>query len=395
MGIEAKLAADDYELSTTMAINVTFINQTLDLGGAEIFNTDLLTELSRQGVEIQAFTTEPRFVQLLKKNQVTAQQIPVIMDLIGNWKGLVKAVFYFPYGFYYYWRLVVTHRSTDVFLLSSFTEKIFVTSMANFYHIPVVWLEFGPVSPLFKKFWSFPDFLYRQVSRLPAKVIVPSLHTQADLIKGKYFLIKQLAVIPCGRKLALEKINSKKIITEPLLVCVSRLEPGKGQNLLIQAFSIVNKKIPKSRLLITGDSPWKKELESLVKRLNLEKNVDFVGRVPDSLLVMSQAQVCVFPSTWELEGFGLVTIEAMALGKPIVAFAVGPTVEILQDHRNGWLAKKGNIDDLAEKLLFVLTHPTEAQRAAHQAQLDFKEKYQIEMVAKKYISEFELLQDRK
>ncbi|PIY79397.1 MAG: hypothetical protein COY81_02800 [Candidatus Pacebacteria bacterium CG_4_10_14_0_8_um_filter_43_12] len=371
-------------------LTVNFVCQTLDIGGAEIFNLDLMTELQQQGIALNCYTTEPRFVKLLQKNQLQAEQIPVILDLVGDWKGLLKAGFYLPKALWYYWQLVRKNRATDLFLLSSFTEKIIVSPLAAWYQIPVVWLEFGPLYPVLNKFLGFPKLLYWLVKDLPAAVIIPSQHTKKDVLKTGRIWTKKISFIPCGRKISKTQLAKyQRLKIQPnTVVCVSRLEKGKGQDLLLQAFKIVVTQIPQAKLVMTGDSPWLPYLKKLATKLGLNSSVQFVGRVPDALKLMAQSAVCVFPTVWELEGFGLVVIEAMALGKPVIAYANGPVPEIINHKQNGLLVKKGNIPALAKQLLCVLTNKRLAENLARQGQTDFTNQYQITPVAKKYIQLF-------
>lgn len=363
-----------------------FINQSLDIGGAEIFHRDLLQELQKQGCHLEAFVTKPNYVALLQKAAIPVQEIPVILDLIGDWKGLVKALYLWPLAIGYYGWLVFTHRRVNTILLSSFTEKIFVTPIAKIFGIKIVWIEFGPIHPLLKKFGGFPGYLYSLVKNLPTQIIVPSQHTKHHLVTHSGVDASLIKIIPCGRAISLSdrKMYQQVSVKKMVAVCVSRLEPGKGQDILIRAFPEVLKKFPQAKLQITGMSSWLTDLKKEVNDLDLSEAVEFIGRVPDALHVMAAAQVVVFPSVWELEGFGLVMIEAMALGKPIVAFAVGPAPEIIHHQRNGLLAKKSDVQDLAQQIISALGSSYSIQKMAATAAADFQDNYQMVQIANRY-----------
>jgi len=371
-------------------IKLLFVNQTLDIGGAEVFHTDLLSSLQKQHVDIRAYVSEPRYVNMLLEKKIQTQKIPVILDIVGNWKGLFKAFLLFPAAFLYYWTILAKNRNADLVLLSSFTEKFLVSPIAFFYRLPVLWIEFGPVHPLLKKFFGLPNIFYKMVSFIPQKVIVPSLHTQKSLIEHQNVFARKIVVIPCGRDITADQVRmlSQQKIVKNTILCLSRMEKGKGQDLLIKAFSMTRKENPNAMLQISGMSSWQTELSSLVKKLGLEDSVHFLGTVQDPLVCIARSQVCVFPSVWELEGFGLVMIEAMALGKPVVAFKVGPTSEIIRDQENGFLVEKENVTQLADKLLKVLKQTKEIQIISAQAKNDFYHLFQIEKVSKKYMDIF-------
>lgn len=368
-----------------LPLHILFLYQTLDIGGAEVFNADLLEALKKKGNTVSVATTHPRFASLLEKKGIASTHLPIIIDIVGDWKGLIKGIAFSPFAFLQYWQVLWRNRFADVILVTGYIEKIIVTPLATLLHIPVVWVEFGPITPLFLKFLGMPKYLYLAVSSLPTKVIVPSKHTYGDVVR--YVQKQKLIVIPCGRFISdhffhIHKIKSLK----KNIVCVSRLEPGKGQDLLIQAFALVHQRFPNVDLHITGEGNWRLNLEHITAELHLESCLHFVGRVESSLQLMGQADICVFPSVWDLEGFGLVTIEAMALGKPIVAFATGPVPEIIHDRRNGLLAIKGDVHDLANKMMMLLSSTSLSMQLGKQARSDFLKYYQIEMVAMRYNS---------
>jgi len=364
--------------------SITFINQTLGMGGAESFLGDLLEQLS-QRIEVNIFTTNKIWVNELKHRKLKAQSIPVVIDVIGNWKGLLKAVVLFPYALVVYTKLVFNNKS-ELILLSGFPEKVLVSLLSKIKNIPVVWIDFAPLQSIFIKFFRFPKLLYFLAKAIPIKVIVPTVSTKNLLISQAHISLAKMAVIACGRRIDRSKYqNIKK--QKGLIVCVSRLEPGKGQDLLIQAMPLILKKNPQAKLVIVGEGDFATQLNKLIKTLKLENQVTLLGRVLDPLTIMAQAEVCVFPSVWQLEGFGLVTIEAMALGKTVVGFDRTPTNEIIHHQQNGLLAKNNDIKDLASQILVLLSDPKLANKLGKHAAQDFAQHYTIEAVAEQYLRE--------
>lgn len=358
-----------------------FINQTLGIGGAEQFGEDLLCEFQSQGIEISAYVTHPQFQKSLVKRKISTQIIPVIIDIIGDWKGLVKAVFLFPKALFVYHQIVYQNRDTSVILLSGFPEKIIVSWFASWYKIPTVWIEYGPLETVFKKFFNLPFLLYKSVIEVPKLIIVPSKNTKKDLVKHFPMISSKLEVIPCGRP---EPAKYHQEVKEHQIVCVSRMEKGKGQDLLVEAFNKVLKNSPDATLVFVGQGDFEKKIKEKVSYFNIENSVSFMGRVADPLSIMAESEVCVFPSVWDLEGFGLVTIEAMSLGKSVVAFNSGPTPEIIAHNINGLLAEKGNTKNLAEQITRLFDDKKLAQKLGVQAKKDFQNTYQISTVAVKY-----------
>ncbi|GJM20455.1 MAG: glycosyl transferase [Planctomycetota bacterium] len=146
----------------------------------------------------------------------------------------------------------------------------------------------------------------------------------------------------------------------PVLVCVGRLAPQKDHPTLLAALAQLP---PEVTLLIVGDDPFgggRARLEAEAHRLGLGERARFLGirhDVPD-LLVASD--LFVLPSLWE--GLGLVFLEAMAVGLPVVATQVSAIPEVVEHGRTGWLVPPSDPGALAATLAEALSAP--AERAA-------------------------------
>jgi phosphatidylinositol alpha-mannosyltransferase len=140
----------------------------------------------------------------------------------------------------------------------------------------------------------------------------------------------------------------------PTLLYVGRLEPRKGVEYLIQAFSRIKAELPRARLVIVGDGGLLDDCEKLVKRLNLA-DVFFEGHVPGPQLpgYFQRADLVVVPSTGN-ESFGIVLVEAMAAGTPVVASRIDGFKTLVQDRRTGVFAEPRDPDSLATASLSVL-----------------------------------------
>ena len=115
-----------------------------------------------------------------------------------------------------------------------------------------------------------------------------------------------------------------------ILLTVRNLVPRMGLENLILAMQDIVKSVPDIHLIIGGTGPLKDELLSLRRRLNLDQHIHFTGFIPEDVLpeYYRAADIFVLP-TVELEGFGLVTLEALASGTPVLGTPVGGTKEIL------------------------------------------------------------------
>ena len=135
---------------------------------------------------------------------------------------------------------------------------------------------------------------------------------------------------------------------------VSKLWEGKGHEILIRAFKEVKKDIKVARLIIVGEGPLYSMLNDLVDRLGLSDSVLFTGFQMDVAEIISSFDVVVLPSYFE--GMGRVLLEAMAMGKPVVASRVGGIPDLVKDSVNGFLITPGDVKELSDALKKLLNN---------------------------------------
>jgi glycosyltransferase involved in cell wall biosynthesis len=202
-------------------------------------------------------------------------------------------------------------------------------------------------------------FLYRLENTLTSRcdvVIAVSDAVQKYILSRGIIDAKKIVVIHNGIDQA-EFDNVHLSIGQnktPAIGSVGRLHPIKGFDTLIKCFKIVLYELPSMRLEIIGDGPEKDRLLHLIETMGLHDSVLLHGRVPHDrvLSIMSNWDLLVHPAKWE--GFGLVLIEAMALGIAVVATRVGGVEEIIQDGVNGFLVQSDNPEKMAEKIVWLL-----------------------------------------
>jgi len=167
------------------------------------------------------------------------------------------------------------------------------------------------------------------------------------------------------------------------IIFVGRLHPVKRVNLLIEAFSLLNKTFPNARLLIVGDGDERKNLEKLVKDLNLEGHVDFVGFQDHEkvLSLMSQSDMIVLPSV--IEGNPRVLVEAMMLKVPVVATNVRGINDMVQHGETGYLVSRALPRDLAAAMNYILVNKEYSRRITENAYRYAKDQFSKEQVLKK------------
>jgi len=171
------------------------------------------------------------------------------------------------------------------------------------------------------------------------RIAVLSRFTQEKLWSAYRILSEKVVIIPGGVDLerfypAVDKVEIRRHLNIPeekmILLTVRDLEPRMGLENLICAFKEVIKVVPDGYLVLGGQGPLKNSLVSLSQELGVEDYIKFVGFIPEEDLsdYYRMADVFILP-TIELEGFGLITLEALASGVPVLGTPVGGTVEIL------------------------------------------------------------------
>jgi phosphatidylinositol alpha-1,6-mannosyltransferase len=155
----------------------------------------------------------------------------------------------------------------------------------------------------------------------------------------------------------------------PVIVCVSRLMTRKGQDQLIQALPQVLKVVPMASLIIVGDGPYRKHLEKLTADLGLRDNVHFTGKVDQAQLANWYATGDVFAMPcrtrvggWDVEGLGIVFLEASATGLPVIVGNSGGAVDAVLDGETGFLVNGNNLSEIRDRLIELLTNQDLAKR---------------------------------
>ena len=135
-----------------------------------------------------------------------------------------------------------------------------------------------------------------------------------------------------------------------IMACDSRLENKNGTHDVIEAANHFKNDIKDFKIIVVGDGPDRKKIETMIEKYNLKDKVFLLGRVQyfDLPKLMAACDIFVRPSL--AEGFGISFIEAMACGVGVVATPVGGIVDFLKDKENGLTCQPGNPKDIAEKI---------------------------------------------
>jgi len=150
-----------------------------------------------------------------------------------------------------------------------------------------------------------------------------------------------------------------------LIGTVGRLVWQKGFDYFLQAIPALIKSVPNSRFLIVGDGPLRPELEEQAITLGIRDHIIFAGHRRDIRDMLAAMNIVVIPSL--LEGFPMVTLEAMAMERPIVATAIDGITEQISDRIDGLLVPAKDPETLAHAILHLATDPSFARSLGSRA----------------------------
>jgi len=206
----------------------------------------------------------------------------------------------------------------------------------------------------------------RELARDCDHIIAATENERAQLVGYCNASPDAISVIPCGVNLDLFRPLNKKtarqqldLNEENIALFVGRIEPLKGIDRLLTVVAHVRKKEKVHLVVVGGYDESQAEMErltNLAQELNVQDSVTFAGMVEHEELPQyyCAADVCVIPSHYE--SFGLVALESLACGTPVVATRVGGIDSLISQGENGYVVD-GNPIDLADKVVEVLLHP--------------------------------------
>ncbi|GAA3489903.1 glycosyltransferase family 4 protein [Streptomyces cremeus] len=176
----------------------------------------------------------------------------------------------------------------------------------------------------------------------------------------------------------------------PVVVCVSRLVPRKGQDTLIEAMPRVLRSVPDAVLLVVGGGPYEKDLRELARRTGVADSVRFTGAVPWAELPAHYGAGDVFAMPCrtrrgglDVEGLGIVYLEASATGLPVVAGDSGGAPDAVLDGETGWVVRGGEPAEAAERVVTLLQDADLRRRMGERGRAWVEEKWRWDLLAEK------------
>ncbi len=172
---------------------------------------------------------------------------------------------------------------------------------------------------------------------------------------------------------------------KPTVLYLGRIKKYKSIDDLIIAFEKVLKAVPEAQLKIVGAGDYLRELKSLAGKLKIRDRVDFPGFVSreEKVDILRRSHVAVYPSL--KEGWGLTNIEANACGTAVIAANSPGLRDSVQPNQTGFLYEYGGIDDLAEKLVKILTEEDTRSRL-EKGGMEWVKKFDWDDAADKFLT---------
>lgn len=211
-------------------------------------------------------------------------------------------------------------------------------------------------------------YIEKTVYRKANQLIVLSEAFKEILIKDYRIPVDKISVVPGAIdtekfNISIGKVEARKKLgwptDRPTLFVVRRLSRRMGLENLLIALKDVRKKFPDVLLMLAGKGNMANELAKSADEMGLKNNIRFLGFVPDDNLSMAYraADFTVVPST-SLEGFGLITVESMATGTPVLVTPVGGLPEIIKPFNPEWITRDIGSKAISDSIISILSGTT-------------------------------------
>ena len=222
-------------------------------------------------------------------------------------------------------------------------------------------------------------------------------------LQGNLRKLDQFVVLTHEEAAFWPELNNIRVIPNPIItqterfsectshqvIAVGRYAPQKGFDLLIEAWNIIAKKYPTWKLRIYGDGSLRDSFQQRIDELGMTDSCILEHTV--SNIVDKYCESSIFVLSSRFEGFGMVITEAMSCGVPPISFdcSCGPR-EIINDGKDGLLVENGNIEELAEKIAYLIENEKVRMDMGKQACMNVQ-RFQMENIVKQWKGLFEEL----
>jgi len=356
-----------------MKPNLLFINSITIYGGGEVWMLTVMRELAKRGYKVTLICKpEAEIIQQANESGIDVLPIRIAGDFdpftISEIAGIYRK------------------RKIDI-VIANVGKDIRLAGLAAKFVSGVSVIALHQVDREIKN-----NLRYRiTYNSLADMIVVNSFATKNTLLKSAAWLLdEKIKVVYHGIDYEKYSVtNTKNIRTELglsqqdfIIGFVGRLNVQKGVKYMLDAFKLVAEEFKNVHLVIAGTGELERMVKEFATKFNLEDRIyllDFRKDIPD---LMRTFDIFLLPSLWE--GFGIVLIEAMAAGKPVVATSTSSIPEIVEDNRSGILVPPENTGAISNALKKLISEPELRIKYGKEGQKIVREKFTIERMINDY-----------
>ncbi|HEX7979967.1 MAG TPA: glycosyltransferase, partial [Gemmatimonadaceae bacterium] len=197
------------------------------------------------------------------------------------------------------------------------------------------------------------------------RLVAVSTSERSELARLAFVAPQRLVAVECGIepeevRRAAAAPSPLALPDRPLVAAVGRLSEQKNPLLLVRAAESIARQIPDAHFVWIGDGDLRPEVDRAIAKAGLQERWTITGWLANPYPILSRANVFVLPSRYE--SFGYVTLEAMVLGRPVIASNVAGSRDLVVNGETGLLVREGDVDALADAVTEVLRDPSKAAR---------------------------------
>jgi len=267
-------------------------------------------------------------------------------------------------------------------------DKLILTPLARVLGYEVIWLEHLSLDPIvtknvfktvykiysrFVKIIAISNFVRNQLAEMGIKNVEVIYH---GVNIDQYYKQADIFEAMAEKRFAFERKNTFRI------GCVSRLESLRGLEYLIKAVAILRKEFDDIDLVIVGEGSQREHLQWVAEQLGVDNDVKFVGYKDNFVDWICDFDVFVLPSL--RESLGLILVEALAYGRPVIATNIGGIPEIIENNIGGVLVEPQNPRALANAIYTLKRDPIRARELARAGREKIIEQFSLNKMLEEY-----------